>query len=159
VDREILIDEDRPMRIEQTFTVHRPPIEVFGYMTDPAKLAEWQTSKVSVQPLTDGPPRLGYMIKERTKMGLRQWDQVVEFCEFEPGRAFGTRIVEGSMPVDGRWTFEDDGAGGARVHFVAEGELVGLSRVAEPLIRSGVARSFRRYHALLARNLEGGGAG
>jgi carbon monoxide dehydrogenase subunit G len=145
------------MRIEETFSVRRPPLEVFGYMTDPAKLAEWQTSKVAVQPLTDGPPRLGYRIKERTKVGLRQWDQVVEFSEFEPGRLFGTHIVEGSMPVDGRWTFEDDGAGGTTVHFVAEGELAGAARVFEPLLRGGVARSFRHYHAQLARNLEGGG--
>jgi uncharacterized protein YndB with AHSA1/START domain len=145
------------MRVEQSFKVGRPPGEVFAYMTDPANLASWQTSKVSVQPLTEGPPRLGYRVKERTRMGLRQWDQVVEFTEFEPGRTFGTHIVEGSMPVDGRWTFEDDGDGGTTVHFVAEGELSGAMRLAEPLVRAGVARSFRRYHGLLAQNVEGAG--
>jgi uncharacterized protein YndB with AHSA1/START domain len=145
------------MRVEQSFKVRRPPGEVFAYMTDSANLASWQTSKVSVQPLTDGPPRLGYRVKERTKVGLRQWDQVVEFTEFEPGRAFGTHIVEGSMPVDGRWTFDDDGAGGTTVHFVAEGELSGPMRLVEPLVRAGVARSFRHYHELLARNVEAAG--
>jgi carbon monoxide dehydrogenase subunit G len=142
------------MRIEQSFTVGRPPAEVFAYMTDPANLKEWQPSKLSVEPLTEGPPRQGYRVKERTKIGVRQWDQVVEFTEFEPGRALTTHIVEGSMPVDGRWTFEDDGAGGSRIHFVAEGELSGFARVMEPLLRGGIARSFRKYHALLARNVE-----
>src|SRR6185312_3620255 len=106
------------MRIEQSFTVGRPPLEVFAYMVDPANLASWQTSKVSVEPLTDGPPRKGYRIRERTKIGLRQWEQVVELSEFEPGRALSTRIVEGSVPVDGRWTFQADGAGGTDVQFV-----------------------------------------
>jgi uncharacterized protein YndB with AHSA1/START domain len=152
------IGEDRAMRIEQTFTVARPPLEVFGYMTDPANLSAWQPSKLSVQPLTDGPPRQGYRVRERTRVGLRQWDQVVEFTEFEPGRALTTHIVEGSMPVDGRWTFEDDGAGGARVHFVAEGELSGAMKLIEPVVRMGVARSFRHYHALLARNVEAAAA-
>ena len=142
------------MRVEQSFTVSRPPDEVFAYMTDPANLASWQTSKVSVEPLTDGPPRQGYRIKERTKVGLRQWDQVVEFTEFEPGRAFSTHIVEGSMPVDGRWTLEPEGAFGSRVRFVAEGELNGPMRLLEPLVRRGVDRSFRHYHALLAEQVE-----
>jgi len=123
-------------------------------MTDPANLAEWQTSKVSVQPLTEGPPRLGYRVKERTKIGLRQWDQIVEFTEFEPGRAFSTHIVEGSVPVDGRWTFDDDGAGGTTVRFVAEGALTGPMRLVQPLVRAGIARSFRQYHDLLAQNVE-----
>jgi carbon monoxide dehydrogenase subunit G len=143
------------MRIEQTFTVRRPPEDVFAFMTDPANLASWQTSKVAVEPLTDGAPRQGYRIKERTKIGLRQWDQVVEFTEFEPGRALTTHIVEGSMPVDGRWTFERDEADGTRVHFVAEGALTGPMRLAEPLIRRSVARTFRHYHALLASHVEG----
>ena len=142
------------MHIEQTFSVRRPPRAVFDYMTDPANLAAWQPSKISVEPLTEGPPRQGYRLKERTKVGLRTWDQVVEFTEFEPGRAFTTHIVEGSMPVDGRWTFEDDGSGGARVHFVAEGEIGGPMRLIEPLVSRGVARSFRHYHELLARNVE-----
>jgi uncharacterized protein YndB with AHSA1/START domain len=142
------------MRIEQSFTVARPPEEVFAYMTDPANLKAWQPSKLAVEPLTDGPPRQGYRVKERTKVGLREWDQVVEFTEFEPGRALTTHIVEGSMPVDGRWTFEEDGAGGSRVHFVAEGELTGFARFIEPLLRGGIDRSFKKYHALLAQNVE-----
>jgi uncharacterized protein YndB with AHSA1/START domain len=147
------------MRVEQSFTVGRPPGEVFAYMVEPANLASWQTSKVSVEPLTDGPPRQGYRIKERTKIGPRRWDQVVEFSEFEPGRALSTHIVEGSMPVDGRWTFQADDVGGTHMQFIAEGRLTGATRLVEPLIRRGIARSFRHYHALLARNVEAAAAG
>jgi carbon monoxide dehydrogenase subunit G len=145
------------MRVEQSFTVRRPPGEVFAYMTDVANLASWQPSKLAVEPLTEGPPRKGYRVKERTKIGLRQWDQIVEFTEFEPGRTLSTHIVEGSVPVDGRWTFERDDADGTRVHFVAEGDLTGLMRLLEPLLKRGIARSFRNYHALLARNVETAG--
>jgi uncharacterized protein YndB with AHSA1/START domain len=147
------------MRIEQSFTVRRPPDEVFAFMTDPANLASWQPSKVAVEPLTDGPPRKGYRVKERTRIGPRQWDQVVEFTEFEPGRALSTHIVEGSMPVDGRWTFERDATGGTHVHFVAQGDPTGLMRLLEPLLKRGIARSFRHYHALLARNVETAASG
>jgi polyketide cyclase/dehydrase/lipid transport protein len=97
------------MRIEQSFSVRRPPAEVFAFMTDPANLASWQPSKVAIEPLTDGPPRKGYRVRERTRIGLRQWDQV---------------------------------------------DLTGLMRLLEPLIKRGIARSFRQYHGLLARNVE-----
>jgi uncharacterized protein YndB with AHSA1/START domain len=142
------------MRIEQDFTVRRPPGEVFAYMTDPANLKAWQPSKLAVEPLTDGPPRQGYRLKERTKIGPRTWDQIVEFAEFEPGRALTTHIVEGAMPVDGRWTLADDGAGGTRAHFVAWGDLTGPVRLLEPVMKRGIARSFRHYHELLAQNVE-----
>jgi hypothetical protein len=147
------------MRIEQSFHVRRPPDEVFAYMTDPAHLAEWQDSKLAVEPLTDGPPRRGYRVKERTRIGLRTWDQVVEFTAFEPGRVLETHIVEGSVPVDGRWELRDDGAGGADVDFTAWGDLSGPARLAAPLLKAGIARSFRHYHELLARNVEGRGGG
>jgi carbon monoxide dehydrogenase subunit G len=142
------------MRVEQSFTVGRPPGEVFDYMVDPAKLASWQPSKLSVEPLTEGPPRKGYRVKERTKIGLRQWHQVIELSEFERGRALSTHVVEGSMPVDGRWTLQANDADGTDVRFVAEGELTGAMRLFEPLVRRGVARSFRHCHALLARRVE-----
>ena len=142
------------MRVEQAFTVRRPPADVFAYMTDPANLKAWQPTKLEVEPLTEGPPRRGYRLRERTKVGLRTWDQIVEFTEFEPGRALTTHIVEGAVPVDGRWTLEDDGAGGTRVHFLAWGDLHGPLRLLAPVLRIGIGRSFRQYHALLARNVE-----
>ncbi len=44
------------LRIGQTFTVARAPEAVFDYLTDPSKVAEWQTAKTSVESLTDGRP-------------------------------------------------------------------------------------------------------
>jgi carbon monoxide dehydrogenase subunit G len=141
------------MRIEQRFRVGASADAVFAYMTDPAILPSWQPSKLEVEALTAGPPRLGFRVKERTKVGLREWDQVVEFSEFEPGRVFGTHIVEGSMPVDGRWTLADLD-GGTEVTFVAEGSIGGRLRLVAPLVKLGIANSFRECHRLLAEQVE-----
>ena len=142
------------MRVEQTFQVRRPPEAVFDYMTDPSKLAEWQTSKTSVQQITDGPPGLGTRVRERTKPpGGKEFEQIVEFAEFDRPRRFRAHIVEGPQPVDGTWTFEPDGDG-TRVRFVAEGELRGPARFLGPLMRFGLGRQFAAYHGNLRRNLE-----
>jgi carbon monoxide dehydrogenase subunit G len=144
------------MRIEQTFTVDRRPEAVFDYLTDPSKVTEWQTAKTSVESLTDGPPHLGTRVRERTKPpGGKEFEQVVEFTEFERPLRVRTHIVEGPYPVDGTWSFEPDGPG-TRVSFVAEGPLKGAMRLLGPLAARMIARQFRGYHDNLRRNLEAG---
>jgi uncharacterized protein YndB with AHSA1/START domain len=144
------------LRFEQDFIVHRPPEVVFDYLTNPANLADWQTSKTSVEQLTDGPPGPGTRLRERTRQpGGREFDQVVEFSAFERPRLLHTRIVEGPYPVDGTWTFTPEGDG-TRVHFVAEGELRGAMRVVGPLMTGIMRRVFADYHRNLRRNVEAG---
>ena len=142
------------MRIEETFTVAAPPEAVFDYMTDPANLRAWQTSKTRVEALTDGPPRQGYRVREWTKPpGKKEFAQVVEFTEFERGRRLHVHIVEGPLPIDGTWTMAPDAAG-TRVEFVAEGEVTGAMRLIVPVMSRVMAREFRGYHRNLARNVE-----
>jgi uncharacterized protein YndB with AHSA1/START domain len=142
------------MQIFQTFPVDRPPEAVFDYVADPANLAAWQTSKVAVQQLTDGPPRLGTRVRERTKPRVgREFEQIVEFTEFEPGRTLTVHIVDGPYPIDGTWTFAPL-ASGTRVEARIYGRLSGRARLLEPLLRLALAREFAAYHANLRHNLQ-----
>jgi uncharacterized protein YndB with AHSA1/START domain len=142
------------MRITETFVVNRPPEVVFDYMTDPSNLASWQTSKTSVEQLSDGPPGLGTRVRERTKPpGGREFEQLVEFTEFTRPRRFHVHIVEGPYPVDGTWSFEPSD-GGTRVRFAAEGQLRGMMRLLEPVTARIMARQFAGYHRKLRHNVE-----
>jgi carbon monoxide dehydrogenase subunit G len=144
------------MRVDQTFRVARPPEAVFDYMTDPAHLCDWQTVKTSAEQVTPGPRGVGTRIRERTKPPVgREFEQIVEFSEFDRPRRFATHIVEGPAKIDGLWTFAPDGDG-TRVHFVAEGPLPGPLRLLEPLGRRVLGRQFAGYHENLRRNLETG---
>jgi carbon monoxide dehydrogenase subunit G len=139
------------MRIEEAFSVARSPEAVFDYMVDPDNLADWQVHKTLVEPLTDGPTRLGSRVRERTKPPRgKEFEQVVEFTEFDRPRRFHVHIVEGPYPVDGTWGFAPDGDG-TRVHFAAEGELSGVLRLIGPFV---MKRQFAGYHRNLKRNLE-----
>ncbi|HEY6524283.1 MAG TPA: SRPBCC family protein [Solirubrobacteraceae bacterium] len=144
------------MRITETFVVAGSPEAVFDYMSNPSNLAQWQTSKTSVEQLTDGPPGLGTRVRERTKPpGAREFEQVVEFSEFDRPSCFHVHIVEGPCPVDGTWTFTRD-ADGTSVSFVAEGELSGLMRIGEPVVKRAMARQFAGYHRNVQRNVGSG---
>lgn len=142
------------MRVAQTFVVGRPPEVVFDYLTDPSKLADWQTSKTSVEQLTDGAPRVGTRVRERTKPpGGKEFEQIVEFTEFERPLRVHMHIVEGPYPIDGTWSFEPDGDG-TRVRFVAAGEARGVMRVLQPVAKLVIARRMAGYHRNLRRNVE-----
>jgi uncharacterized protein YndB with AHSA1/START domain len=144
------------MRIEETFSVARPPGVVFDYLTNPANLTEWQTSKTSVDQLTDGPPQLGTRVRELTKSPAgKEFEQIVEFTEFERPRRVRLHIVEGPYPVDGSWAFERDGDG-TRVHFVAEGRLHGVMHLFQPIAKRLISRQMAQYHENLRRNVEAG---
>ncbi len=148
------IEVMRSMRLEQTFSVCRPPEVVFDYLTNPSNLADWQTSKTSVEQLTDGPPRLGTRVRERTKgPGGREFEQIVEFTEFDRPRRVHVHIVEGPFPVDATWSFEPDGEG-TRVRFVTDGNMRGVMRVLQPLAKLFLGRRMTGFHRNLRRNLE-----
>lgn len=142
--------------VDQTFSVNRPPELVFDYLTNPSNLADWQTSKTSVEQLTEGAPRLGTRIRERTKPPAgKEFEQIVEFTEFERPARVHVHIVEGPYPIDGTWSFEPEGDG-TRVHFVAGGELRGVLRMLQPIAKLLMARQMAGYHRNLRRNVEAG---
>jgi uncharacterized protein YndB with AHSA1/START domain len=145
------------MRVEETFHIARPREVVFDYLTDPSHLAEWQTTKTHVEQLTDGPPGLGTRILERTKPPVgAEFDQVTEFTEFERPRRVRVHIVEGPHPIDGSWSFEEEGDG-TRVSFEAAGNFRGAMRLLGPLTKPLLARQMAIYHRNLRDNLEFGG--
>jgi uncharacterized protein YndB with AHSA1/START domain len=53
------------LRVEETFSIERPPQVIFDYVVQADNLADWQTSKTFAEQITDGPPRLGTRMRER----------------------------------------------------------------------------------------------
>jgi uncharacterized protein YndB with AHSA1/START domain len=141
------------MRIADTFVVDAPPEAVFDYVVQASNLAAWQTTKTYVEQLTDGPPGLGTRVKERTKPpGGKEFEQIVEFTEFDRPRRLHVHVVEGPYPIDGTWTFDPDGERTV-VGFAAEGALHGPMRLIQPIFQRVLARQFRGYHHNLQRNV------
>jgi uncharacterized protein YndB with AHSA1/START domain len=134
--------------------IDRPPGDVFAYATDPDKLATWQTNTVSAVRLDDGPLAVGSRLREVHRApGGKELESVVEVSEYEPGRTFALRVVEGT-PVHLRMTFEP-AAGGTLVRFTAHGRLTGALRLAEPLLQRTLKRQFTGQCATLRQVLEG----
>jgi uncharacterized membrane protein len=143
------------VHIASELEIARPVHEVFAYVTDPGKLAEWQETTVSVTQQTPGPLRAGTRLREVRSAPLgKQVESLVEVAEYEPDRVFAMRILDGPLKVDGGYRFEAS-PGGTRVAFEAQGELHGPLRAMAPLVRRVLARQFGVYHRRLKEILEG----
>jgi ligand-binding SRPBCC domain-containing protein len=141
------------VRFTQTFEIERPPAEVFAFMEDPDKLGQWQDA-VEVEQLTPGPVGQGTRFREVHQVMGRRNEQVTEVLVHEPGKRFDVGIVEGPVPVDGRWDFEPTEGGSTRLTFTASGRLRFPVVVLQPVVVAAMKRSFTRYHARLKQALE-----
>lgn len=137
--------------------VARPVHDVFEYVTDPAKLREWQGTD-NVEQVTAGPVELGTRLREVRVVLGRRLESVTEVVAYEPDRRFEIRILSGPAPVEDRWAFED-AADGTRVVFSTEGSARGILRVVEPLIGAVLEHRRRAHHARLKHALEAPVAG
>ena len=133
--------------------IERPPADVFGYVSDPSKLASWQTNTVSAVQEGEGPVGVGTRLREVHRApGGKELESVVEVSEYEPDRTFALRVVEGT-PVHLRITFEPAGSG-TLMRFRGHGQLTGPMRLAQPLLQRVLKRQFTGQCATLKRVLE-----
>jgi uncharacterized protein YndB with AHSA1/START domain len=135
--------------------IARSSADVFAYVSDPSKLATWQTNTVSAVVEPAGPLRLGSRIREvhRGPRG-KELASLVEVCELEPDRIFSLRMIEGPLPLDAKITLEPSEQG-TRMHFNVHGEPSGPLSFLQPLMRAALKRQFREHCATLKRVLEG----
>jgi uncharacterized membrane protein len=142
-----------------TIEIDRPVNEVFAYVADPAKLPTWQTNTVEVTQTTDGPLRVGSRLREvHLAPGGRRLESLVEVTELDPNRVFALRIVEGPLPVDGRFVFAPAATGMTQVAVHGSGRPRGAMRLLAPLLSRVLRRQFAAHLAELKRTMEDPGS-
>ncbi len=151
-----MVEDDQRDMIDFTIEtdIARPPDDVFAYVSDPDKLASWQTNTVSAVKSSDGPMGVGTRLREvhRGPFG-REFSELVEVARYEPGSAFDLRMLEGP-PIHAQIRF-DAVDGGTRMRFRVHGQPPGLLRLIEPLMAAGMRRNFTKYCSRLKDLLEG----
>ena len=136
--------------MELTFEIACPPEEVFAYLTDVAKLPEWQRS--AVESRADGPVEQGTLIRERRSFMGREIKMVVEVAAFEPPTRLTLRALEAPLPLSIDHVLEERD-GGTSMRITAEGRPGGVLRFASPVVeakaRQELQRDFQRLKELL----------
>jgi uncharacterized protein YndB with AHSA1/START domain len=137
--------------------ISRPPEDVFAYVTDPARLPEWQVSAVKVQ-TDDAPTRVGTRAVVTRRAGPREMAMTVEVDDYNPPTTWGVRGVDGPVRgnVKGRIEPLDNGAR-SRVTINLEFEGHGIGKLLVPLFVQRQAQKEMPQNAqTLKQRLEAG---
>jgi uncharacterized protein YndB with AHSA1/START domain len=140
--------------------IARSPDEVFAYVTDPARFAEWQADVVAAHLEGDGPPTVGSRIVQTRRIGRAEWTQTQEITTLSPPRRWAARGLDGPIRASADITVEplENGAG-ARATFALDFDGPGLGRLLLPQVRRIAAkqapRSYQRLKERLERPFEG----
>lgn len=145
-------------QITSSIEILRPPEEVFSYITDPSRLAEWQESVISAQLEGGGPPAVGSKAVTTRRMGRSERTMTMEMTSLNPSRSWALRGIDGPVRgiVEGTVEPLEDGAR-SRVTIELDFEGHGLGKLLVPLVvRPQAQREMPRNLRNLKERLEGG---
>ena len=141
--------------IVESIEINRSPEDVFAYVDDLGKHAEWQEQIVSVRVETDGPTRVGTRATDKRRLPGGTRDITYEITEHDPPRTSSFRGVNGPIRPVGTVTIEplDDGT---RSKMTLELDLTGhgLGVLFAPLARTGARKDIPKAHQRLKEILE-----
>lgn len=137
--------------------IARRPEDVFSYVSDPARLADWQESVVSAHVEGGGPPAEGSKAITRRRVGRGERTMTMELTELAAPRSWAVRGIDGPVRARVKGTVEplDDGAR-SRVTIELDFEGRGLGKLLVPLlVRKQAKQELPKNMQHLKERLEG----
>jgi uncharacterized protein YndB with AHSA1/START domain len=143
--------------IVSSIEITRRPEDVFSYVTDPSRLAEWQESLVTARAEGGGPPAVGSKVITTRRIGRGERTMTMEMTEISPPRSWAGRGIDGPVRAIVKGTVEplDDGAR-SRVTIELDFEGHGIGKLLVPLVvRRQAKDELPRNSQNLKERLEG----
>ena len=143
--------------IVSTIEIARPPDEVFSYVTDPSRFAEWQDDVVSVRLAGGRPPSVGSTFTTTRRIGRSERTMTQETTEISPPKSWAVHGVDGPIRPSMNVTVEplDDGTR-SRVTFALDFEGHGIGVPLLPLVRRQAQKGAPMSYRNLKNRLESG---
>jgi uncharacterized protein YndB with AHSA1/START domain len=137
--------------IVSSIEIARPPDQVFAYVTDPSRFAEWQHDVVRVRIDGGRPPGVGSRFTTTRRVGGAERTMTQEVTEVSAPRSWAVHGVDGPIRPNANITVEplEDGAR-SRVTFALDFEGHGIGRSLVPAVR----RQARKAALASYRNLK-----
>ncbi|TKJ29528.1 MAG: hypothetical protein CEE40_07890 [Chloroflexi bacterium B3_Chlor] len=127
-------------KLDTSVVINRRSEEVFAYVTDYDTHLQWQSGILEAKVTSEGPLGVGSQYTYVMQMLGRRVETAGEITEHEPPRKHGWKATSGPFPVfQGTFLFEPI-EGGTKVSLLAEGQVGGFFKLAEPLAMRMVRR-------------------
>jgi uncharacterized protein YndB with AHSA1/START domain len=150
-------EEETVAPIVSSIEISRPPEQVFSYVTDPSRLAEWQESVVSTRTEASGPSDVGSKVAMTRRIGRLERTMTSELT-VSPPRSWAVRGIDGPVRGMVKGTVEPlNGSTRSRVTIELEFEGHGIGKLLVPLVvRRQAAKEMPRNLQHLKDRLESG---
>jgi uncharacterized protein YndB with AHSA1/START domain len=143
--------------IVSSIDIARPPDEVFSYVTDPSRFAEWQDDVVSVRLEGDRPPGVGSRFTTTRRIGGAERTMTQEITEISAPRSWAVHGVDGPIRPNASITVEPLGDGArSRVTFALDFEGHGIGKPLVPVVRRQALKATPTSYRNLKERLESG---
>jgi len=134
--------------IVSTLDIARPPDEVFSYVTDPTRFAEWQNDVVRVH-------LAGSRFTTTRRIGPTERTMTQEITECTPPRSWAAHGIDGPIRPSATVTVEPlDGGTRSRVTFALDFAGHGIGVPLLPLVRRQAEKGAPISYRNLKRRLE-----
>ncbi len=132
--------------------IARPPDEVFAYVTDPARFAEWQDDVVSVRTAGSG---VGARFTTVRRIGRAERTMTQEISQVDPPRRWAARGVDGPIRPSATVSVEPLGDGTrSRVTFALDFAGHGIGVPLLPFVRRQAQKGAPISYQNLKKRLE-----
>jgi uncharacterized protein YndB with AHSA1/START domain len=139
--------------------VARPPEQVFSYVTDPARLPEWQENLLSSRLEGGGAVAVGSRITQTRRIGIGRIERTMtlEMTELDPPRRWTVRGIDGPVRAIARGEVAALGDGQrSEVTINLDFEGHGIGKVLVPvLVRPQTRRGLPASMQMLKERIEG----
>ena len=143
--------------IVSSIEIARPPEEVFSYVTDPSRFAEWQFDVVSTHLEGERPPSVGSRFTTVRRIGQTDRTMTQEITEISPPRSWAAHGVAGPIRPNATITVEPlTDSTRSRVTFALDFEGHGAGVPLVPIVRRMAAKGAPTSYQNLKERLERG---
>lgn len=143
--------------IASAVDIARPPEEVFAYVTDPSRFAEWQSGVVSGHIEGHEPPSVGSKCVMTRQIGGSKRTSTSEITEIVPPRIWAIHGIDGPIRADVRVSVEplQDGSQ-SRVTIQLDFHGYGIGKMIVPMVIRQARKEVPQSCQDLRKRLEDG---
>jgi hypothetical protein len=143
------------IKVSDPILINRNPEDISGFVADFENAPKWQGGVVEATKLDQGLIREGSRFKERVRIGLWRVDALCVITAYAPGKKMTFTASSKPMDYGGSFTFLSE-SGGTRVTFEGSGNMKGLWKLFEPMVRLDAKNSVKKELNAIKMALEPG---
>ena len=113
--------------------IGRPPDQVFAFLVDTDKAADWNPQVTEARKTSDGPIGVGTILLYVGKFLGRRFESISECTDYTPNERFSTKTTSGPFHLEIE-NMLSSVEGGTRLATTYRGESRGFFKLAEPVI-------------------------